>query len=61
MRSTVFENKTTMAEALGEMPCRTDQTAAEAATYAKQALPGQRKNPSMETHHSDRPRRGHGY
>jgi hypothetical protein len=60
-RETIFENKTTMSDALAEHPCRTDQTSDEARQYRKAALPGERKNLMMETRHVDRPRRGHGY
>ena len=60
MRSTIFENKTTMQEALEERPCRTDMTTDEAAYYYKQRLPGQHREP-MDVKHPERPRRGHGY
>jgi hypothetical protein len=60
-RETIFENKTTMADALAEHPCRTDQTSDEARAYRKTPPPGERKNPMMETRSVDRPRRGHGY
>jgi hypothetical protein len=59
-RETIFENKTTMADAASEHPCRTDQTSDEASRYRKATLPGERKNP-MGTQSVDRPRRGHGY
>ena len=59
-RSTIFENKTTMAEAAGEKPCRTDMTSEEARNYQKAALPGERRSP-MDVQHPERPRRGHGY
>jgi hypothetical protein len=61
-RQTIFEDQTTMANALDtQHPCRTDQTSDEARQYRKAPLPGERKNPMMETQHVDRPRRGHGY
>jgi hypothetical protein len=60
-RENIFESKVTMADA-GQQPfCRTDQTSEEAAYYRKTKLPGERKNPMLETEHPDRPRRGHGY
>jgi hypothetical protein len=59
-RTTIFENQTTMAEALGDHPVRSDQTPAEAREYRKLPLPGERKMP-MDTRHVERPRRGHGY
>lgn len=61
-RSTIFENKTTMAEAVStQFPCKTDMTSEYARKYDKAPLPGERKNPMMETRSVDRPRRGHGY
>jgi hypothetical protein len=59
-RETIFENKTTMADAASEHPCRTDQISDEARVYRKMPLPGERKAP-MDTRSADRPRRGHGY
>jgi hypothetical protein len=60
-RETIFENKTTMVEALASQhPVRTDQTSDEAREYRKARLPGERKNP-MDTQHVVTPRRGHGY
>ena len=61
MRETIFQNKTTMADALAEHPGRSDQTPDEARQYRKAQLPGERKNPMLETKSVERPRRGHGY
>jgi hypothetical protein len=60
-RETIFKCNDTMVDAASEHPCRTDQTPDEARMYRKIPLPGERKNPMMETRSVDRPRRGHGY
>ena len=61
-RTTIFENRTTLAEAEAtQFPCRTDFTSDEARRYGKRPLPGERYNPMMETHHVARPRKGHDY
>jgi hypothetical protein len=60
-RETIFKCNDTMADALTEHPCRSDQTSDEAREYRKMPLPGERKNPKLETRSVDRPRRGHGY
>ncbi len=60
-RETIFESKVTMPEAQTQSFCRTDMTSEEARYYRKTPLPGERKNPMMETQHVERPRRGHGY
>jgi len=61
-RQTIFENKTTMEDAVNtQHPIRTDMTAAEARVYEKTPMPGERKNPLMNTRSVDRPRRGHDY
>lgn len=59
--NTIFESKVTMSEANEQSFCRTDQTSDEARYYRKAPLPGERKNPMLETQHVDRPRKGHGY
>jgi len=60
-RETIFENKATMADAQAQSFCRTDMTSEEAAYYRKAQLPGERKNPMLETKHVERPRKGHAY
>jgi hypothetical protein len=60
-RENIFKCNDTMADALAEHPCRTDQTSDEARAYRKTPPPGERKNSTLETHSVDRPRRGHGY
>jgi hypothetical protein len=60
-RENIFESKTTMADAGAQEFCRTDMTSEEARYYRKAPLPGERKNPMLETQHVERPRKGHGY
>ena len=60
-RETIFESKVTMADAQAQSFCRTDQTSDEARYYRKTPMPGERKNPMLETKSVDRPRRGYGY
>ena len=61
MRETIFENQTTMQDALDAHPGRSDMTSDEARPYRKMPLSGERKNPMLETKSVERPRRGHGY
>jgi hypothetical protein len=60
-RENIFESKVTMADAQDQGFCRTDQTSDEARRYRKAPLPGERKNPMLETQSVDRPRKGHAY
>jgi hypothetical protein len=57
----IFKSKVTMQEAQDQSFCRTDMTSDEARYYRKTPLPGERKNPMLETQPLDRPRRGYGY
>jgi hypothetical protein len=59
MRETIFKCNDTMPDS--QEVCRVDLTSDEARYYRKAPLPGERKNPMMETKSTDRPRRGHGY
>ena len=54
----IFKSTETMQDAEAMRPCRTDMTSEEARYYQKAALPGERKNPMLETHHVTRPRYG---
>ncbi len=60
-RENIFESKVTMVTAGEQEFCRTDMTSGEARYYRKAPLPGERKNPMMETQHVERPRKGHAY